>query len=247
MNSNKRVTKRKKKQEATLVGDLFKILFAVSMLIVAILIAFFVFKNVDGFSLPDLRVTLSETESNEPITVTVADTKSETVAETTSVRVTVKETEAVETTVDEVEEKIESVEASIEELESDKKEENSEESKSEKKEVGPEDALNEKKEDKSESEKKPDSESEKKPDSESETKSESSKSSKKEEKAETIEDRDYEESDYTDEAEKPRVMPENTGNGVIGDGPVAKENNINESPIAVIGDNVEISNNGPTA
>ncbi len=43
MSSNKRVTKRKKKQEATLVGDLFKILFAVSMLIVAILIAFFVF------------------------------------------------------------------------------------------------------------------------------------------------------------------------------------------------------------
>ncbi len=238
MSSNKRVTKRKKKQEATLVGDLFKILFAVSMLIVAILIAFFVFKNVDGFALPDLRVTLSETESNEPITVTVADTKSETVAETTSVRVTVAETKAVETTVDEVEEKIESVEASIEELESDKKEESSEESKSEKKEAGPEEALNESEEI---------SESEKKPDSESEKKSESSKSSKKEEKAETIEDRDYEESDYTDEAEKPRVMPENTGNGVIGDGPVAKENNINESPIAVIGDNVEISNNGPTA
>lgn len=238
MGSNKRVTKRKKKQEATLVGDLFKILFAVSMLIVAILIAFFVFKNVDGFALPDLRVTLSETESNEPITVTVADTKSETVTETTSVRVTVTETQAVETTVDEVEEKIESVEASIEELESDKKEESSEESKSEKKEAGPEEALNEEEEI---------SESEKKPDSESEKKSESSKSSKNEEKAETIEDRDYEESDYTDEAEKPRVMPENTGNGVIGDGPVAKENNINESPIAVIGDNVEISNNGPTA
>ena len=240
MSSNKRVTKRKKKQEATLVGDLFKILFAVSMLIVAILIAFFVFKNVDGFALPDLRVTLSETESNEPITVTVADTKSETVTETTSVRVTVSETKAVETTADEVEEIIESVEASIEELESKNNEEDSpEESESRKKEENPEESVSEKKEVTSDSEKKTESESEKQPDS--------SKSSKKEEKQETIEDRDYEESDYTDEAEKPRVMPENTGNGVIGDGPVAKENNINESPIAVIGDNVEISNNGPTA
>jgi len=240
MSSNKRVTKRKKKQEATLVGDLFKILFAVSMLIVAILIAFFVFKNVDGFALPDLRVTLSETESNEPITVTVADTKSETVNETTSVRVTVSETKAVETTADEVEEIIESVEASIEELESKNNEEDSpEESESRKKEENPEESVSEKKEVTSDSEKKTESESEKQPDS--------SKSSKKEEKQETIEDRDYEESDYTDEAEKPRVMPENTGNGVIGDGPVAKENNINESPIAVIGDNVEISNNGPTA
>ncbi|SEA47232.1 hypothetical protein SAMN05216349_11386 [Oribacterium sp. KHPX15] len=235
MSSNKRVTKRKKKQEATLVGDLFKILFAVSMLIVAILIAFFVFKNVDGFSLPDLRVTLSETESNEPITVTVADTKSETVTETTSVRVKVTETQAVETTADEVEELIESVEASIEEIESKNKEEIKEDGPekpgTEKEEDNPEKSGSEKKEDISESEKKPDS----------------SKPSKKEEKTETIEDRDYEESDYTDEAEKPRVMPENTGNGVIGDGPVAGDNNINESPIAVIGDNVEISNNGPTA
>jgi len=239
MSSNKRVTKRKKKQEATLVGDLFKILFAVSMLIVAILIAFFVFKNVDGFALPDLRVTLSETESNEPITVTVADTKSETVAETTGIRVTVKETQAVETTADEVEEIIESVEASIEELESKNKVDNPEITESKNKEDGPEESVSEKKEDISESGKKPDSESDKK--------SDSSKSSKKEEKTETIEDRDYEESDYTDEAEKPRVMPEKTGNGIIGDGPVAGDNNINESPIAVIGDNVEISNNGPTA
>ena len=34
----KRSTKRKKRKEATLVGDLFKILFAVSMLIIAILV-----------------------------------------------------------------------------------------------------------------------------------------------------------------------------------------------------------------
>ena len=65
----KRSTKRKKRKEATLVGDLFKILFAVSMLIIAILVAFFVFKNVSGFTLPDLRVTAAETQESETATV----------------------------------------------------------------------------------------------------------------------------------------------------------------------------------
>ena len=106
-----RSTKRKKKQEATLVGDLFKILFAVSMLVVAILIAFFVFKNVDGFSLPDLRVTISET--SEPVTVTVAPTES--VTETSKISVTVSKTEEIKKDNEEVEKNIESAEASVEE------------------------------------------------------------------------------------------------------------------------------------
>ena len=85
----KRSTKRRKQKEATLVGDLFKILFAVSMLIVAILVAFFVFKNVSGFQLPDLRVTVAETSVSEtPVVVSIAQ-KEETTAETSAaVRVT---------------------------------------------------------------------------------------------------------------------------------------------------------------
>ena len=97
----KRSTKRKKRKEATLVGDLFKILFAVSMLIIAILVAFFVFKNVSGFKLPDLRVTTAETEESETATVVSIDTKESAAA-----------TGAEDA---EIEKKIESVEASIEE------------------------------------------------------------------------------------------------------------------------------------
>ncbi|SFG12463.1 hypothetical protein [Oribacterium sp. WCC10] len=142
--SKKRSSSKRKKQEATLVGDLFKILFAVSMLVVAILIAFFVFKNVDGFSLPDLRVNI--TDSNEPITVTVAATESSTTEEYT-VNSTVSKVIEASSDAAEVEKNIESAEASVEAEETEKKkdaseeieelnesDENSEESKSKKKE-----------------------------------------------------------------------------------------------------------------
>lgn len=101
----KRSMKRKKRKEATLVGDLFKILFAVSMLIIAILVAFFVFKNVSGFKLPDLRVTAAETE--------------ESAAVETSTQIQVTESAQLPAATgaedEEIEKKIESVEASIEE------------------------------------------------------------------------------------------------------------------------------------
>lgn len=117
----KRSTKRKKRKEATLVGDLFKILFAVSMLIIAILVAFFVFKNVSGFHLPDLRVTVAETQESETATVVSIDTK-ESVAVETSAQIQMTEsaqlpaeTAATGAEDEEIEKKIESVEASIEE------------------------------------------------------------------------------------------------------------------------------------
>lgn len=117
----KRSTKRKKRKEATLVGDLFKILFAVSMLIIAILVAFFVFKNVNGFHLPDLRVTVAETQESETATVVSIDTK-ESVAVETSAQIQMTEsaqlpaeTAATGAEDEEIEKKIESVEASIEE------------------------------------------------------------------------------------------------------------------------------------
>lgn len=117
----KRSTKRKKRKEATLVGDLFKILFAVSMLIIAILVAFFVFKNVSGFTLPDLRVTAAETQESETATVVSIDTKESAAAETSAqIQVTESaqlpaETAATGAEDEEIEKKIESVEASIEE------------------------------------------------------------------------------------------------------------------------------------
>lgn len=64
----RRTSKRKKKNDVSIVGDLFRILFAVSMLIVAILAAFYVFKNVNGFKLPDLT-TAAPTETSQPITI----------------------------------------------------------------------------------------------------------------------------------------------------------------------------------
>lgn len=117
----KRSTKRKKRREATLVGDLFKILFAVSMLIIAILVAFFVFKNVSGFTLPDLRVTAAETQESETATVVSIDTKESAAVETSAqIQVTESaqlpaETAATGAEDEEIEKKIESVEASIEE------------------------------------------------------------------------------------------------------------------------------------
>lgn len=114
----KRSTKRKKRKEATLVGDLFKILFAVSMLIIAILVAFFVFKNVSGFKLPDLRVTTAETEESETATVVSIDTR-ESAAVETSTQIQVTESAQLPAATgaedEEIEKKIESVEASIEE------------------------------------------------------------------------------------------------------------------------------------
>ncbi len=116
----KRSTKRKKRKEATLVGDLFKILFAVSMLIIAILVAFFVFKNVNGFTLPDLRVTAAETQESETATVVSSDTKESAAVETSAqIQVTESAQQPAETATgaedEEIEKKIESVEASIEE------------------------------------------------------------------------------------------------------------------------------------
>ena len=114
----KRSTKRKKRKEATLVGDLFKILFAVSMLIIAILVAFFVFKNVSGFKLPDLRVTTAETQESETATLVSIDTWESATVETSAQSQVTESAQLPAATGaedEEIEKKIESVEASIEE------------------------------------------------------------------------------------------------------------------------------------
>ena len=87
----KRSTKRRRRNEANLVGDLFRVLFAVSMLIVAIMAAFFVMQHVSGFSLPELRQTLASTEEAE--TPQVLTAAAETKAKETTV-VTTAEAES---------------------------------------------------------------------------------------------------------------------------------------------------------
>lgn len=108
----KRSTKRRKKREASLIGDLFRILFAVSMLIVAILVSFYVYKNVNGFKLPDLKTTLPalETTAAEVVIETEEKQESESNVEETGGKQELNEKELKEAE-EEVESRIKAVEA----------------------------------------------------------------------------------------------------------------------------------------
>lgn len=211
----KRSTKRKKRKEATLVGDLFKILFAVSMLIIAILVAFFVFKNVSGFTLPDLRVTAAETQESETATVVSIDTKESAAAETSAqIQVTEsaqlpEETAATGAEDEEIEKKIESVEASIEESVKSSEAES-------KKESTAEDESRETKESKEEKE---------------------SKESKSSDKVEELPSR------KDTEIEGP--VPGSDSQGEVSNGPVVGPDTVKESPETVQKDGAVISEGGP--
>lgn len=211
----KRSTKRKKRKEATLVGDLFKILFAVSMLIIAILVAFFVFKNVSGFHLPDLRVTAAETQESETATVVSIDTKESAAVETSAqIQVTESaqlpaETAATGAEDEEIEKKIESVEASIEESVKSSEVES-------KKESTAEDESRETKESKEEKE---------------------SKESKASDKVEELPSR------KDTEIEGP--VPGSDSQGEVSNGPVVGQDTVKESPETVQKDGAVISEGGP--
>ena len=211
----KRSTKRKKRREATLVGALFKILFAVSMLIIAILVAFFVFKNVSGFHLPDLRVTVAETQESETATVVSIDTKESAAVETSAqIQVTESaqlpaETAATGAEDEEIEKKIESVEASIEESVKSSEAES-------KKESTAEDENRETKESKEEKE---------------------SKESKASDKVEELPSR------KDTEIEGP--VPGGDSQGEVSNGPVVGPDTVKESPETVQKDGAVISEGGP--
>lgn len=211
----KRSTKRKKRKEATLVGDLFKILFAVSMLIIAILVAFFVFKNVSGFHLPDLRVTVAETQESETATVVSIDTKESAAVETSAqIQMTESaqlpaETAATGAEDEEIEKKIESVEASIEESVKSSEAES-------KKESTAEDESRETKESKEEKE---------------------SKESKASDKVEELPSR------KDTEIEGP--VPGSDSQGEVSNGPVVGPDTVKESPETVQKDGAVISEGGP--
>ena len=213
--ARKRSTNRKKRKEATLVGDLFKILFAVSMLIIAILVAFFVFKNVSGFTLPDLRVTVAETQESETATVVSIDTKESAAVETSAqIQVTESaqlpaETAATGAEDEEIEKKIESVEASIEESVKSSEAES-------KKESTAEDESRETKESKEEKE------------------SKESKSSDKVEELPSRKDTDVE-----------GPVPGSDSQGEVSNGPVVGPDTIRESPETVQKDGAVISEGGP--
>lgn len=72
----------RRNKEASIISELLRILFAVSMLSVAILAAFFVMKNLSGFSLPELKQTLPEVQIAEE-SVTEKKESSSRLAETT--------------------------------------------------------------------------------------------------------------------------------------------------------------------
>lgn len=211
----KRSTKRKKRKEATLVGDLFKILFAVSMLIIAILVAFFVFKNVSGFHLPDLRVTVAETQESETATVVSIDTKESAAVETSAqIQMTESaqlpaETAATGAEDEEIEKKIESVEAFIEESVKSSEAES-------KKESTAEDESRETKESKEEKE---------------------SKESKASDKVEELPSR------KDTEIEGP--VPGSDSQGEVSNGPVVGPDTVKESPETVQKDGAVISEGGP--
>ena len=211
----KRSTKRKKRREATLVGDLFKILFAVSMLIIAILVAFFVFKNVSGFHLPDLRVPVAETQESETATVVSIDTKESAAVETSAqIQATESaqlpaETAATGAEDEEIEKKIESVEASIEESVKSSEAES-------KKESTAEDENRESKESKEEKE---------------------SKESKASDKVEELPSR------KDTEIEGP--VPGSDSQGEVSNGPVVGPDTVKESPETVQKDGAVISEGGP--
>lgn len=211
----KRSTKRKKRREATLVGDLFKILFAVSMLIIAILVAFFVFKNVSGFHLPDLRVTVAEAQESETATVVSIDTKESAAVETSAqIQVTESaqlpaETAATGAEDEEIEKKIESVEASIEESVKSSEAES-------KKESTAEDESRETKE------------------SKEEKKSKESKASDKVEELPSRKDTEIE-----------GPVPGSDSQGEVSNGPVVGPDTVKESPETVQKDGAVISEGGP--
>ena len=62
-------------EEANFIGDILKLLFALSLAIVAIVVCFLFFKNIAGFSLPNLKATEAASESSKEAVVITEATK----------------------------------------------------------------------------------------------------------------------------------------------------------------------------
>ena len=71
----KRRSEQHVEEEANFIGDILKLLFALSLAIVAIVVCFLFFKNIAGFSLPNLKATEAASESSKEAVVITEATK----------------------------------------------------------------------------------------------------------------------------------------------------------------------------
>ena len=95
---DKRNKRNRVDEEANFIGDILRLLFALSIAVVTIVAGFILFKNISGFSLPNLKETEVSTEQTKDavvITEAAKETKKESREETTEQTEESKETESI--------------------------------------------------------------------------------------------------------------------------------------------------------
>ena len=93
---DKRNKRNRVDEEANFIGDVVRLLFALSIAVVTVVAGFILFKNISGFSLPNLKETEASTEqTKDAVVITEAskETKKESREETTGQTEESKETE----------------------------------------------------------------------------------------------------------------------------------------------------------
>ena len=95
----KRRNEQHVEDEANFIGDILKLLFALSLAIVAIVVCFLFFKNIAGFSLPNLKATEAASESSkEAVVITEASKETKKKETEVTTEKTTEETTEEETT-----------------------------------------------------------------------------------------------------------------------------------------------------
>jgi len=95
----KRRNEQHVEEEANFIGDILKLLFALSLAIVAIVVCFLFFKNIAGFSLPNLKATEAASESSkEAVVITEASKEAKKKETEVTTEKTTEETTEEETT-----------------------------------------------------------------------------------------------------------------------------------------------------
>ncbi|EHL09502.1 hypothetical protein HMPREF9624_01543 [Oribacterium asaccharolyticum ACB7] len=108
---DKRNKRNRVDEEANFIGDVVRLLFALSIAVVTVVAGFILFKNISGFSLPNLKETEASTEQTKDavvITEAAKETKKESREETTEQTEESKETESTKESTTESETKKES-------------------------------------------------------------------------------------------------------------------------------------------
>lgn len=127
-------------KEANFIGDILRLLFALSIAVITIVAGFLLFKNISGFSLPNLKETEAITEQSKESVIITEESKEK--------KETTREAETEESKTEETESVKESAaEESIKEAEESKesKEGSSKQSKGEKESIGESPTLESKK------------------------------------------------------------------------------------------------------